>query len=137
MFYKFVHGYVATKLPAYFDKPLRYTRHIHPFSFRQIHTAASYYQYSFYPASVVLWNRLPSEVVLLEDLDLFRQDQPSVTLIKYTVLNLFYLHLFCTNAISFYQVSLSHFLSPTIFLLTLALTAQLHVILIMRVLQNG
>ena len=73
MFYKIVHGYVAIQLPAYFDKPLRYTRHMHTLSFRQIHTAASYYQYSFYPASVVLWNRLPSEVVLLEDLDSFRE----------------------------------------------------------------
>ena len=72
MFYKIVHGYVAIQLPTYFDKPLRYTRHMHTLSFRQIHTAASYYQYSFYPASVVLWNRLPSEVVLLEDLDSFR-----------------------------------------------------------------
>ena len=27
------------------------------------------------------------------------QDQPSITLIKYTVFNLFYLHLFCTNTI--------------------------------------
>ena len=73
MFNKIVHGYVAIQLPAFFDKPLKYTRHMHPFSFRQIHTAASYYQYSFYPASVVLWNRLPSEVVLLEDLDSFRE----------------------------------------------------------------
>ena len=72
MFYKIVHGYVAIQLPAFFDKPLRYTRHMHTLSFRQIHTAASYYQYSFNPASVVLWNRLPSEVVLLEDLDSFR-----------------------------------------------------------------
>ena len=73
MFYKIVHGYVAIQLPPYFDKPFRYTRHMHTLSFRQIHTAASYYQYSFYPASVVLWNRLPSEVVLLEDLDSFRE----------------------------------------------------------------
>ena len=41
MFYKIVHGLFAFQLPAYFDKPLRYTRHMHPFSFRQIHTAAS------------------------------------------------------------------------------------------------
>ena len=71
MFYKIVYGYVAIDLPTYFERPLRYTRHMHPLSFRQIHTTARYYQHSFYPASIVLWNRLPSEVVLLEDLDSF------------------------------------------------------------------
>ena len=73
MFYKLVYGYVAIDLPTYFERPLRYTRHMHPLSFRQIHTTARYYQHSFYPASIVLWNRLPSEVVLLEDLDSFRK----------------------------------------------------------------
>ena len=73
MFYKIVYGYVAIDLPTYFERPLRYTRHMHPLSFRQIHTTARYYQHSFYPASIVLWNRLPSEVVLLEDLDSFRK----------------------------------------------------------------
>ena len=34
MFYKIVHRYVAIQLPAYFDKPLRYTRHIDVLSFR-------------------------------------------------------------------------------------------------------
>ena len=71
MFYKIVNGYVAIDLPTYFEKPLRYTRHMHPLSFRQIHTTARYYQHSFYPTSIVLWNRLHSEVVLLEDLDSF------------------------------------------------------------------
>ena len=69
MFYKIVYGYVAIDLPTYFERPPRYTRHMHPLSFRQIHTTARYYRHSFYPASIVLWNRLSSEVVLLEDLD--------------------------------------------------------------------
>ena len=73
MFYELVYGYVAIDLPTYFKKPLRYTRHMHPLSFRQIHTTARYYQHSFYPASIVLWNRIPSKVVLLEDLDSFRK----------------------------------------------------------------
>ena len=46
-FYKVTHGYVAFQRPTHFDKPLRYTRHMHTISFRQIHTASSYYQYSF------------------------------------------------------------------------------------------
>ena len=54
MFYKIVHGYVAIDLSTYFERPLRYTRHMHPLSFRQIHTNARYYQHSFYPTSIVL-----------------------------------------------------------------------------------
>ena len=81
MFYKIVHGYVAIQLPAYFDKPLRYTRHMHPLSFRQIHTATSYYQYSFYPASVVLWNRLPSEVVVFEDMTRSGKESARLTIV--------------------------------------------------------
>ena len=120
MFYKSVHGYVAIQLPAYmyFDKPLRYTRHMHPLSFRQIHTAVSYYHCSFYPASVVLWNRLPSEVVLLEDLDSFREGVCKINHRSPELNTLF-------------------FTSFTIFLLILALTVHLHVILMMGVLQNG
>ena len=73
MLHKIIYGYVAKEVPSYFEKPQRYTRHMHPLAFHQIHTAATYYQRSFYPASIVLWNRLPSEVVLLEDLDPFRE----------------------------------------------------------------
>ena len=72
--YKIVHGYAATKLQTYLDKSLRHTCRMHHLSFRQINIAASYYQYSFYPVSGVLWNRLPSEVVFLEKLGPFRKE---------------------------------------------------------------
>ena len=72
--YKNVHGYVATQLPTYLDKSLRQTCHMHHLLFRQIHIAASYYQYSFCPVSGVLLNRLPSKVVLLENLGPFRKE---------------------------------------------------------------
>ena len=72
MFYKIVHCHVAIQIPSYFEKPQRYTRHMHPLSYRQIHTSASYYQQSFYPATIVFWNRLPSEIVLRADLDSFK-----------------------------------------------------------------
>ena len=55
---------MITELPTYFERPLRYTRHMDPLAFRQIHTGVSYYQHSFYSASIVLWNKLPSEVDL-------------------------------------------------------------------------
>ena len=73
MFYKIVHCHVAIQIPSYFEKPQRYTRHMHPLSYRQIHTSLSYYQQSFYPATIVLWNRLPSEIVLRADLDSFKE----------------------------------------------------------------
>ena len=36
---------------------------------RQIHTTANYYKYSFFPLSIVYWNSLPTEVVMLPTLD--------------------------------------------------------------------
>ena len=57
-FYKVVHGLVAIPVPSYFEQPKRYTRHMHPLSFRQIHTSVCYYQYLFFPMTIVLWNRL-------------------------------------------------------------------------------
>ena len=76
MVYKIIHGYVAIEIPPYFEKHQRYTRHMHPLSFRQIHTSATYYQKSFYPATIVLWNRLPADLVLYllrTDLDSFKE----------------------------------------------------------------
>lgn len=72
MFCKIVNGHVAIQLPGYFEHPSRYTRHMHSLSFRQIHTSANYYQFSFYPMSIVLWNRLPQHVPVLSDLDSFK-----------------------------------------------------------------
>ena len=60
MFYKVVYGLVAIPIPSYFEQPTRYTRHMHPLSYRQIHTSVCYYQYSFFPMTIVLWNRLPA-----------------------------------------------------------------------------
>ena len=73
MFYKIIYGYVAMQIPSYFEKPQRYTRHMHPLSLRQIHTSTTYYQQSFYPATIVLWNRLPPDLVLRADLDSFKE----------------------------------------------------------------
>ena len=74
MFQRIIYGYVAIQIPTYFEKPQRFTRHMHPLSYRQIHhTHAVYYQQSFYPAIIVLWNKLPSEIVLMDDLDSFKE----------------------------------------------------------------
>ena len=79
MFYKIVYGLVAIQLPSYLEHPMKITRHMHSLSYRQIHTAANYYQFSFFPMSIVLWNRLPKDVVLLSDLDSFKQAVTKIT----------------------------------------------------------
>ena len=49
-FYMLVYGLVAAiPVPSYFEQPKRYTRHMHPLLFRQIHTYVCYYKYSFFP----------------------------------------------------------------------------------------
>ena len=65
MFYKIVYGLVAIPLPSYFVHPEVYTRHMHPLLYRQIHTSTRYYQYSFFPMSVVLWHQLISSLFLV------------------------------------------------------------------------
>ena len=50
MLYKIIHGVLAISLPVYFEQLSRQTRHSHPLAFRQIHTTANYYKYSFFPS---------------------------------------------------------------------------------------
>ena len=54
-------------------KKKRYTRHMHHLYYRKIHIFAAYYQQSFYPATIVLWYRLPSDIVLRADPDSFQE----------------------------------------------------------------
>ena len=45
---------------------------MHSLSYRQIHTSVCYYKYSFFPISIVLWNKLPADLVLVSDFDSFK-----------------------------------------------------------------
>ena len=72
MFYKIVYGLVAIPVPPYFERTMVQTRH-HPIAYRQIHTSFSYYYYSFFPMTVIIWNRSPADLVLDSDLDSFKQ----------------------------------------------------------------
>ena len=50
LFYKIIYGLVAIDLPPYVEHPARTSRkNSHPLVYRQIHTGADYYKYSFYP----------------------------------------------------------------------------------------
>ena len=72
MFYRIIHRHVALQIPAYLVQPLRLTRHQHPLSYLQIHTRVDYFKYSFYPYTVVLWNKLPASTVLQQNVDGFK-----------------------------------------------------------------
>ena len=72
MFYKITYGLLAIPRPSYFEHPEVYTRHMHTLSYRQIHTYVCYYKYSFFPFSIVLWNKLPADLILVHDLDSFK-----------------------------------------------------------------
>ena len=71
MMFKIIHGLVAIPVPPYFEQPMRSTRHSHPLALRQIHTTANYYKFAFFPSTVVYWNQLPAQIVLLPTLDQF------------------------------------------------------------------
>ena len=64
---------VAIEMPSYFKQPKAATRHSlrHPLVYRQIHTSANDYKYSFFPLAVVQWSRLPSSTVMLPTLTQF------------------------------------------------------------------
>ena len=65
MFHIIIYGFVAIQIQTYFEKPQQYT---HP-----IHTHVIYYQQSFYPATIVLWNKLLLKIVLMDDLNSFKE----------------------------------------------------------------
>ena len=85
-----VHGLVAIPLPSYFEQPSRMTRHSHPLALCQIHTSVNYYKYSFFPAAVVYWNKLPCSVVTLPTLDQFSVAVRSLDLPMFYLTQLFY-----------------------------------------------
>ena len=63
LFYKIIYGLVAINMPSYYVvRPLRTVRISHTIGFCQIQTSVYYYKYSFYPLSIVLWNRLPAQI---------------------------------------------------------------------------
>ena len=81
MFYKIQYGLVAITMPSYFERTTRITRHSYnnPLGFRQVFASTDYYRCSFYPMTIVLWNRLPAETVLLTDLDSFKNEVSKIS----------------------------------------------------------
>ena len=80
LFYKIMYVLVAIDMPSNVVHPLMTLRNAHTLGFRQIQTTEDYYKYSFYPLSIVQWNRLPAHIILLLTFDSFRgQCAQSVT----------------------------------------------------------
>ena len=73
LFYKIIYGLVAIVMPPYVVHPLRTPRISHTLCFRQIQSTVDYYKYSFYPLSIVQWNRLPAQIALLSTFDSFKR----------------------------------------------------------------
>ena len=73
LFYKIIYGIVAIDMPPYGVHPLRTPRNSHTLCFRQIQSTVDYYKYSFYPLSIVQWNRLPAHIALLPIFDSFKR----------------------------------------------------------------
>ena len=73
LFYKIIYGLVAIDMPPSVVHPLRTPRNSHTLCFRQIQSTVDYYKYSFYPLSIVQWNRLPAHIALLPTFDSFKR----------------------------------------------------------------
>ena len=74
MLNKIQYDFIIVPMPSYFERPIRITRHMHPLNFRQVQVSADYYRHSFFPMTVVLWNRVPADLVVLGDLDSFKRE---------------------------------------------------------------
>ena len=70
MFYKIVYGLVVIPVLSYFERPTVQTPH-YPLAYRQIHSSVFYY-YSFFPMTIIIWNKLPADLVLDSDLTSFK-----------------------------------------------------------------
>ena len=72
LFYKIFYHHVAVNFPAYIQVPVKFTRLMHPLSFRQVLVSSDYQKYYFFPQCVVLRNSLPCHIVTIQDLDSFK-----------------------------------------------------------------
>ena len=71
MLYKVTHDLVAIPASQYLTCNTRLSRHIHPLSYRQIHTLKDYYRFTFFPRSIIHWNALPAHIPALPTLGQF------------------------------------------------------------------
>jgi hypothetical protein len=70
--YKLTHNLMDIDPTQYLTAGCRRTRSNHPYKYRQVQTSHNYYAYSYFPRTIVQWNRLPGNIVLTENLEAFR-----------------------------------------------------------------
>lgn len=71
LMYKIVHEQVAIP-SAQLVRPSRISRSSHTYTFRQLQATKNIYKYSFFPLTIVQWNKLPDSIVSLPDVDHFK-----------------------------------------------------------------
>ena len=72
MMYKMVHRQVATNIRLYTTPVLRPTRHTHPYSYIQIQARYEAYRMAYFPRTIVEWNQLPANLVVLPTVEAFK-----------------------------------------------------------------
>ena len=80
LFYKSIKNLVAVNHLLYLTPHHSITRQQHDQGFQHISTAQNYHQYSFYPRTVPLWNKLPASIVEVKDITTFKKRLANYTL---------------------------------------------------------
>ena len=72
MVYKIIQGHVAVIPGTYLQPVARPTRHSHQFGFIQYSTRKDHFRLSFFPHTIMQWNRLPLCVVQAPKVEAFK-----------------------------------------------------------------
>jgi hypothetical protein len=84
MAYRITHNLVAIPAATFFLPVSRISRHTNPYTFRQIQCNRDFYKYSYFPRTIVQWNRLPLPVLSAPSLDSFKAQLQGVDLSSMT-----------------------------------------------------
>ena len=73
LFYKGNHNLAAISIPNYFSPQINtITRQYHPLKRIQPSTKTNPYKFSFFPRTIVQWNKLPSDILDSDNLNSFK-----------------------------------------------------------------
>ena len=77
MLYKIVHDLVDIPSSTYLRPVTSRTRAANTHKFQQYSTSTDYYKYSFFPRTILAWNRLPASVAEAPSLAFFKRELSS------------------------------------------------------------
>lgn len=72
LFFKIVHNIVSIPSEKYLTPITRTSRLHHGNAFQIPHSSKDYHLYSFFPSTIRIWNKLPSQIASLENFDAFK-----------------------------------------------------------------